>query len=260
MGESRYNIEALTRGLKVLELFTVEAPSLSLTEIVQALNFSKSTAFRVVSTLVASDYIERDPSTQRYRPSLKVLQLGFTAINNLGMRQMARPYLERLAQEVNETVSLSVLRDMDIIYVDRVRNRAIVGVLLGVGSHLSAHCTALGKVLLADLPPDELMSRLARTELTSYTSRTIVNRESFLRELASVRKRGYAIDDEELVYGLRAVAAPIRDASQKAIAAINVSGTVTTISLEHMDHVLRSAVVKTAEQISLALGYSPGRD
>ena len=260
MGESRYNINALTRGLKVLELFTLETPSLTLTEIVHTLKLSKSTAFRVVSTLQAQGYIERDPSTHRYRPSLKVLQLGFTAINSLGLRQVARPYLERLALEVNETVSLCVLSDMDIIYVDRVRNHAIVGVMLNVGSRLSAHCTALGKVLLAHLPPEELSSRLAQTMLEPCTSHTIVNRESFLGELASIRQQGYAIDDEELTFGLRAVAAPIRDASQKAIAAINVTGSVMTMTLERIDHEFRSAVMKMAEQISSALGYSPGRD
>jgi len=253
-------LNALTRGLTVLELFTLEAPSLTLTEIIQTLKLSKSTAFRVVSTLEAQGYIEKDPSNHRYRPSLKVLQLGFTAINSLGLRQIARPYLERLALEANETVSLCVLNDMDIIYVDRVRNHDIVGVMLNVGSRLSAHCTALGKVLLADLPPEELSSRLAQTKLEPCTSHTIVNRESFLGELAIIRQRGYAIDDEELAFGLRAVAAPIRDASQKAIAAINVTGSVMTMTLERIDHEFRSAVMKMAEQISSALGYSPDRD
>jgi len=260
MGESRYNINALARGLKILELFSLETPSLTLTEIIQTLKLSKSTAFRVVSTLEAHGYIERDPSSYRYRPSVKVLQLGFTAINSLGLCQTARPYLERLALEVCETVSLCVLDDMHTIYVDRVRNHAIVGVILNVGSRLSAHCTALGKVLLADLPPEELSSRLARTKLEPYTSRSIVNRESLLGELASIRQRGYAVDDEELAVGLRAVAAPIRDASKKAIAAINISGAIMTINLERIDHELRSAVMKTAEQISSLLGYSPGRD
>ena len=193
----------------------------------------------------------------RYRPSLKVLQLGFTALNSLEVGQVARPYLERLAQEVSEAASLGVLDGLNVIYVDRIRNRAIVGVVIEIGSHVPGHCTALGKVLLADLPPEEFDKRLARADLTEYTSRTITDREALLNEVALARQRGYAVSDEELAVGLRAVAAPIRDASQKAVAAINVSGSVTTISRERLKTEIAPAVVKAAAQISLALGYSP---
>lgn len=255
--ESRYNIEALARGLETLELFSAERPSLSLTEIVQALKLNKSTVFRVLSTLESRNYLERDPATRRYRPSLKVLQLGFTALNSLEVGQVARPYLERLAQEVSEAASLGVLDGLNVIYVDRIRNRAIVGVVIEIGSHVPGHCTALGKVLLADLPPEEFDKRLARADLTEYTSRTITDREALLNEVALARQRGYAVSDEELAVGLRAVAAPIRDASQKAVAAINVSGSVTTISRERLKTEIAPAVVKAAAQISLALGYSP---
>jgi IclR family pca regulon transcriptional regulator len=206
--------------------------------------------------LEALGYLQRDPATRRYRPGLKVLQLGFTALSGLEVGQVARPYLERLAQGVNETASLGVLDGMHIIYVDRVRNRAIVGVVIGIGSHVPAHCTSLGKVLLADLPPDELDRRLTDANLTVFTSHTITDGRVLRDELALVRQRGYATSDEELAVGLRAVAAPIRNATQKAVAAINVSGPVTTISRERLKTQIVPAVVKTATQISLALGYS----
>ena len=254
--ESRYSIEALARGLQMMELFSAERPSLSLTEIVQALQLSKSTAFRVLATLESLGYLERDPVTRRYRPSLKVLQLGFTALNSLEVSQVARPFLERLAQEVNETASLGVLEGMNVIYVDRVRNRAIVGVVLEIGSHVPAHCTSLGKVLLADLPQDELEQRVARTDLTSLTLRTTTDRQALMSEIAVARQRGYALGDEELAIGLRAAAAPIRDATPKVVAAISVSGAATSISRERLKTEIVPAVVKTAAQISMALGYS----
>ncbi len=252
----RYGIEALTRGLEILALFSSESPSLSLTEIVAALELNKSTAFRVLSTLEVSGYLERDPATRRYRPGLKVLQLGFTALNGLEVGQVARPYLERLAQRVDETASLGVLDGMRVMYVDRIRNRAIVGVVIGIGSHVPAHCTSLGKVLLADLPPDDLNRRLADADLPAFTSHTITDHQGLLSELTLVRLRGYATSDEELAVGLRAVAAPIRNATQNAVAAINVSGPVTSISRERLKAEIVPAVVKTAAQISLALGYS----
>jgi IclR family pca regulon transcriptional regulator len=257
VARSRYNIEALTRGLEILSLFSSDQPSLSLMEVVAALKINKSTAYRVLSTLETLGYLERDANTRRYRPSLKVLELGFTALNSLEVRQVARPYLERLAQEVNETASLGMLNGMDVVYIDRVRNRSIVGVVLGVGSHVSAHCTALGKVLLAYLPQEELKSRLVQSNLTALTPRTFVEPSKLLDELELIRQRGYAINDEELAIGLRAVAAPIRDLSQKTVAAINVSGPVTTISLRRLKNELAPAVVETAAQISAALGYNP---
>ena len=113
------------------------------------------------------------------------------------------------------------------------------------------------KALLADLPPDELDKRLSRAILTAHTSRTITDREALLNEVALTRQRGYAVSDEELAMGLRAVAAPVRGAGQKAVAAINVSGSVTTMSRERLKIEIAPAVMKTAEQISLALGYSP---
>ena len=254
---SRYTIEALSRGLEVLSLFRAENPSLSLTQIVTAMRSSKSTIFRVLSTLETMGYLEHDPATRRYAPALKVLQLGFTAINGLEVRQVARPYLERLAIELDETVSLGVLDGLDLVYVDRVRNHAIVGVLLNIGSHLPAHCTALGKVLMAALPPDELDRRLASTELASLTPDTITDPAALRSELSRVRKQGYALCDGDLAVGLRAVGAPIRNYGGKAIAAINVTGSEATISLQRLENEIVPALLGTAARISLALGY-PG--
>ena len=252
--ESRYQVEALARGLAILELFTDEAPTLSLSDIVASLEINKSTAFRFLSTLESMGYLEREPSTRRYRPSVKVLRLGFRAIS-LEVRQVARPYLERLAQELGETVSMGVLNGTDVIYIDRVRNRAIVGVVLDVGSHLPAHTTTIGKVLLADCLPDDVAGFLEKARLEKIAPRTITTREALLAELSVVRDQGYAICDEEVAAGLRAAGAPIRDNNGKAIAGINVSGSVSTISLERLKIEVVPAVVETASQISLALGY-----
>ena len=107
--KSRYNIEALARGLEILALFSAQSPALSLTQIVERLQINKSTAYRVLSTLEAMQYLQQDSGTRLYRPGLKVLQLGFSAINNIEIRQLAHPYLERLSLETGETVSMAVL-------------------------------------------------------------------------------------------------------------------------------------------------------
>lgn len=254
---SRYNIEALARGLDILELFSPQRTSLTMTEVVSLLKLNKSTVFRLLSTLETMGYLSRDPESRRYRPSLKVLHLGYMVINSLEVRQVARPHLECLAREVEETVSLCVLDGNHVIYVDRVRNKSIVGVMLKVGSRIPSHCATVGKVLLADFTPDELDLYLKGAELTQCTSRTISDREALLAELVQARQRGYAICDGELAAGLRAAGAPIYNHQKKAIAAINVTGSSTTITIKRLKKIIVPAVVRTAAQISFALGYPP---
>ncbi len=251
--ESGYQVEALARGLAILELFTRDTRSLSLSDIVASLGMNKSTAFRFLSTLERMGYLEKEPSTRRYRPSLKVLQLGFRALD-LEVRQVARPYLEQLAQEVGETVSMGIMNGIDVIYIDRVRNRAIVGIVLDIGSHLPAHCTTIGKVLLSELTHDALDVFFEKTRLEKLGPQTITTREAFLAELAVVRGQGYAICDEEVAAGLRAAGAPIRDYTGKPIAAVNVSGSVSTITQERLLTELVPSVMRAARKISSALG------
>jgi IclR family pca regulon transcriptional regulator len=258
MVDSQYTLESLLRGLNILSLFTRETPALTLAEITTASGLNKTTVFRILSTLQYAGYLRREPDTKRYRPALKVLQLGFVSIYSLEVRQFARPFLEQLSQRVRETVSLSVLDDLDIVYVDRVRFQRIVGVVLGMGSRLPANCTSMGKAMLAHLPPEELHRRLDEAELRSFTSNSLVDRKAIETELARVRAQGYATNDEELEMGLRAVAAPIWDNSNRVVAAINISGSTSTISQERMVEELAHAVLNTSAQISQGLGYIQG--
>lgn len=253
---SRYTIDALARGLEVLALFSAARSSLTLAEIVTALGMNKSTVFRVVATLESLEFLEHDPATRRYRPGLAVLQLGFAALSGLDIRQIAHPQLERLAEELNETASLAVLdRDgRDIVYIDRVHNRAIVGVVLGVGSRVPAHTTSLGKALLADLSEAELSRWLASAPARALTEQTLTSREQLIADLETTRKRGYALSDQELAVGLRGAAAAIRNSSGTAIAAVSISGPAATLTLERIEAVVGPAVAAAAARISQALG------
>jgi IclR family transcriptional regulator, pca regulon regulatory protein len=254
MPQTPYQIESLLRGLQVLSLYNRDTSALSLTEIKDAASLNKTTAFRIISTLESAGYLERDPETKKYRPGLKVLQLGFTAIASLEFRQVARPYLRQLSQDVDETVSLSVLDGMEVVYIDRVRTQQIVGVILGIGSRIPAQCGSMGKVMLAHLPADDLAQRL-RQPLTPCTPHSITDRAAFMVQLNQIRQQGYAFNDEELEIGLRAVAAPIWDHTNHVVAAINVTGSVRTISSQRMVEELAPMVRDTAVQVSQALGY-----
>jgi IclR family transcriptional regulator, pca regulon regulatory protein len=255
MKQERYKIDALARGLAVLGLFSIEQPALSLAEITTLSTLNKSTAFRIVATLEGLGFLELDPTTRRYRPGLAVLQLGFAALNNMDIRQLVRPHLEQLADQFEETASLAILdhNQRDIIYIDRVRNRAIVGVVLAVGSRLPAHAASLGKVLLADRSDAELAKWVSELPAQAFTEHTRTS-EALLADLALIRQQGFATSDQELAVGLRGAAAAIRDSSGKAIAAMSISGSTSTLSLERLTHEVVPVVTATAQRISRALG------
>lgn len=239
----------------VLSLFDAERTSLSLGEITLAAGLNKSTAFRIIATLEEAGYLELEQATRRYRPGLGVLQLGFAALASMEVRQVVRPHLERLAEQFEETASLAVLdRDgQDIIYIDRVRNRAIVGVMLGVGSRVAAHATSLGKALLAARSDAELSALQQVRSATAMTEHTLTS-EVLLADIARIRERGFALSDQELAIGLRGAAAPIRDSSGKAIAAMSISGPASTLSMERLEQEIGPAVAAIAQRISRALG------
>jgi len=219
-----------------------------------------TTSLRIASTLEGAGYLRRDPETKRYRPSIKVLQLGFSALRSMDIRQSARPYLERLSKETGETVSLAVLDGLEIVYVDRIRNRQIVGVVLGMGSRLPAHCTSMGKAMLAYLPEDQLKTRLNGAVLAACTGNTIVEIDSLAADLAKVRRKGYAINNQELAVGLRAVAAPIWGEHGQVVAAINISGSTETISRSRLKQELVPLLSTTSGEISQSLGFLDGNN
>lgn len=251
--ESRYYIEALARGLEILSLFSRESPQLSMSDVAQKSGLSKATTFRILATLEGVGYLERDADTKRYRPSIKVLSLGFTAINTIDIRQIARSHLEDLAQSQDLTASLGILDGMWVTYIDRVRNREIFGVLLGLGDRIPAHCSSMGKVMLAHLTSEELDSKLEGVELTPCTPRSIKTIEEFKSELNDVREQGYALNDAELYSGLRAIAAPIINSQQQVIAAVNVSGSQDAISADRLRDNLPVLILQTARSISETL-------
>lgn len=254
MNETRYYIEAVDRGLRILETFSETSPSLNLTEIASATQLSKSTAFRFTYTLEKLGYLKRDPDTKHYRPGLKVLRLGFTALNSLEVSQVARPYLEDLSKLCGETTNMTVRDGAEIIYVARNKTQQIVSVDLHLGSRLPVHCTSMGKVQLIDFSREKLKALLGHKPLLKKGPNTITTFDELVSELNQVRQRGYATNDEELVAGLRSVAAPIRDHNNEIIAAINISIPVARSSRQKMDTVLAPMVMDTAHKISIALG------
>ena len=252
--DSRYFIEALHRGLRILEVFSEERPRLTLAEIVEVAGLDKSTAFRIVYTLESLGYLERDPASKRYRPGLKVLNLGYTALNSLDVAQLARPYLKELSEKTDEATNMALRDGAEIVYVVRISPMQIVNVNLRVGSRLPAHCTSMGKALLADLSREALRDLLGEGPYEALTPKTITEPDALMAELDRVKQQGYAVSDEELVIGARSLAAPIRQTDGEVKAAINVSVSSARLSRQEMEDGFAEAVVETAQRISQAMG------
>lgn len=256
MPDSRYNIEALARGLEILTLFGAERPFLKLPEIVAMTGISKSTAFRVVSTLETLGYLEHDPENRGYRPGLKVLRLGFTALNSLEMAQIAQPFLKALSDSCGETTNMSIRDGTEIVYIARYATQQVISVNLQRGSRLPVYCTSMGKAQLIDLSREELVELLGEGPYPGRTPNTITCLDALISRLDKVRELGYAVNDEELAAGLRSVAAPIRGSDGRVAAAINISVPGSRMSRRELEKQLAPRVVAAAGEISSALGAS----
>jgi IclR family pca regulon transcriptional regulator len=252
--DSRYFIEALHRGLSILEIFDQDTPWLSLVEIAARVGMDKSTVFRFVYTLEQLGYLERNPDTKKYRPGLKVLTLGFTTLNNLGIAELARPHLQTLFEQCGETTNLSVRDGAEIVYVVRISSRRIINVNLSVGSRLPVHCTSMGKAQLLDMTRDDLLDLLGPGPYEQVTKKTITMPDELIVDLEKARERGYTLNDEELVVGLRSVGVPIRGAGSQIVAAINIAVPDTHLNRRELQSRLAPLAVETGQQISAALG------
>jgi IclR family transcriptional regulator, pca regulon regulatory protein len=184
-----------------------------------------------------------------------VLEIGFSALANLQLPELAQPYLERLRDRTNASAHVGVLDGKDVVYVGRAPSRSILSSTIHVGSRLPAHATAIGKVLLAAKSDDWIRAWLETNDLTPYTVHTLAETRAFLDEIAGIRHRGFAISNQEFEFGIRSVAAPIRNASSEAIAAINVSATADALSATSVADVIVPAVRETALELSQAYGW-----
>ena len=251
--------QSLERGLAILSSFRSGRPLLGVSELGRDVGLSRSTTHRYVATLAALGYLQQDPATRKYRLGPRVLDLGFSAINSMELREIAAPHLRELSDETGYTVNMAILDDLDIVYVDRVRSAQAgqreIDLNLHVGARLPAYCTSLGKVLLAHLAPEERAARLDRIDFAQRGPNTITSRRELEEELERVRAQGYAINNEELAYGLRSIAAPVRTHDGAAPAAINLAVHSSMVSSADMGARFGPVLMRTAADISARLGY-----
>ncbi len=249
MAEARNSdfVQSLERGLSVIRAFDEDHRELTLSDVARATGLTRAAARRFLLTLVKLGYVHFDSGRFSLRP--RVLELGFAYLSSLSLPEVAQPHLEALVAKVNESSSISVLDDMDVVYVVRVPTRRIMSITLAVGTRLPAYATSMGRVLLASLSEEELDGRLARLDIEPLTKRTVKNVDALRTTLDRVRRQGFAVTDQELEEGLRSAAVPVRDASGTVVAALNVSVHASRASMQS----LRADFLPRAQETAVAI-------
>lgn len=250
-------VQSLERGLAVIRAFDAAHPELTLSDVARATGLTRAAARRFLLTLVDLGYVHTDSRVFALRP--QVLELGYAFLSALTLPQVAEPHLERLASQVHESSSMSVLDGDSVVYVARMATSRIMNVTISVGTRFPAHATSMGRVLLADLAQADLDAYLDRTDLCPLTKRTITDAGALRNALSAVARQGWALVDQELEEGLRAIAAPIHDRSGRVVAAVNVSTHASRTTLDEMRRALLPALLATARDIDADLLLAHGQ-
>jgi IclR family pca regulon transcriptional regulator len=248
--ERPQSLQSLERGMAVIQVFSRERPALTLSEVANLTGITRATARRILLTLEKLGHVRSDG--RLFSPTPRLLTLGWAYLSSLNLSELALPLMEQLVEETHESCSAATLDLPDVVYVARVPTRRIMSITLSVGTRLPAHCTSMGRVLLASLSPARLDAYFAAKPLEPWTPRTITDDARLRGVLDETRQRGWALVDQELEIGLRSVAAPIRR-GEDTIAALNVSSAVSRVSLDELRRRILPPLIATADAISTAL-------
>ena len=260
VGESKYTLRTLKKGLALLEVLAESGDDLTLTEIAGRLHESTTVVFRILKTLLAADYVRQEPDTKRYRVGLRLWELGTRSLNRTGLRLIddARPVLKWLTAMTGETSALAVLRDTDSLYLDLVDGSEPLRVYAEAGARAPIYATASGKAMLAYAAPG-LVDRVVRAGMKRLTPRTVTRAGQLRRRLAEIRRTGMAINQGERRADIAALAAPVFDARGECVAAISISGPMARFQGDNLE-TLKRHVRKASEEVSTKLGNGGARE
>jgi IclR family pca regulon transcriptional regulator len=244
-------VQSFARGLEVIRSFDSQAPQQTLTEVAERSGLTRAGARRILLTLQTLGYVQTDGRLYRLTP--RILDLGFAYLSSMPIWNLAEPVMEQLVAQVKESCSAAVLDATDIVYVMRVPTHKIMSITLGVGSRLPAYCTSMGRVLLADLPEDELVARLEASDRRALTRHTLTDVDALVAKVAQARRQGWCIANQELEEGLISVAVPVTNRAGRTVAALNISGQANRTSAKAMQETLLPALQASARTISRLL-------
>lgn len=219
-----YHVRVLDRAIAILSELANRSDGLRVVELADAVRLHKSTVHRLLAVLTKNGFVEKKPRCQTYSLGWRLFELGMAASSHLNLLDAAKPCVNRLALETGETAHLGVLRERSLVSLLSAESQYSVRTPATVGRHTPLHCVSQGKAILAYLPAQNVEHILSGYPLKAFTRNTITDRERLLAELALVRERGYAVDNEEFEEGLRCIGAAVRNGAGLPIAAIGIAG------------------------------------
>lgn len=253
-----YLNKSLQRALQILDLFNESRTSLTASEIAKSVGTTSATLYPTLHTLLSHGYLIRDDRKQ-FRLGMKLLERSGQVLAQSDVRRVARPHLRELAQTRQVTADLGILYGQEVLYLERELGHPTAMLAEVVGRRVPAHCTSLGKILLAFHPEADSATFLAGFDLTQYTPNTITDVVQLAEELTAVRDRGYAIDVEEFHPGSACVAAPIWSHGGRVVAAVSLMLPVNDRIRDRDCPDEAASVIATTNSISSELGYVPLR-
>jgi len=225
-GRPHYLIESVDNALRLLHLFG-GTDRIRVSEAAAELEVAPSTAHRLLAMLQYHGFAVQDRRTHAYLPGPNLMRIGLSASKQLGLRAQARPVMERLAAEVDETVGLGILHGTDVLYLDGIDGTQVLRIAARTGAIIPAHCISMGKALLAALPPERVAALYADEVLPTLTGRSIATKSNLLEQLAAIRLRGFAHSSGESEDGVASIAAPVFDGSGVLCAAMSIAAPAT---------------------------------
>lgn len=251
LDSTKYSAGSLTRGLLVLECFSPRRDSFTLADLAKLLDIPKSSLHRVVKTLSEMNYLRYEEQSKRYYLGMRVLSLGFSVLQSMELREIARPYLERLSRECNKTVNLAVFDKDEMVYVERVRVPGIRTYNIGVGNRIPLWTTAVGKAVLAHLDPEKVRKLFKKVKPPPELS---IDEDRFMSILAHVRKDGFAVSNQEHQRGILAVAVPVFS-STGVTCAVNLVGEPEDVTMDVLRTEYAPKLMRVGKELSKALGF-----
>ncbi|MGD8564349.1 MAG: IclR family transcriptional regulator [Desulfarculaceae bacterium] len=242
-------IGTLEKTFRIIDILGEHPQGLRLSEMGRILGLPDSSVHHILSSLRSEFYVDQDQDTKRYYLGFKFLSISSKILQNLDIRRIAFPHLRQLHQRVNETVNLTILHNGQVTFIDKIQRLGGLSLDTYLGFRTDPHAAASGKVLLAGLSRREVEDIYQNRPLKSYGQNTITSLSKLMAELKQVKDHGYAVDDEEYYVGIRCVAAPIKSRSQ-TVAAVSVTGSITTMTMKRIKHEIIEQVRDTAQRIS----------
>ena len=250
-----YDITALQRGLRLLHLFSESPRGLTAKQVTALSRLPVSTVHRFLANLVTAGFLNRDGEGTHYL-GIACFSIGQAAVGQLDIRRLSLPYLRELNQQTRETIHLTVRHGLSAVYVEKLDSPEPLRIHSRIGAAVPLYCTAVGKVMLAYMPPDEQERVLPELNIKRQTPNSVGNLQELKAELYRVRKNGYACDLEENELHIRCVAAPIWDHTGSVQSSVSITAPTVRMPVTRLRQ-LAPLIQKAGLQISLELGYQP---